>query len=342
MRHKILVRVSDILKKESHLLTPLKMVSLEQEWVGVLPPSLAQSDHLHFLSDLKFLKSDLTIPIRSGWIIAKPLESYPEVEKLLEQADFVASVSHTGEAMSVLLSLFDPRSHCTFDDYKMLGGAWIHSSAELDTQVKCYPGSVIGPYCKIGSHSEIRPHVTLEAFTELGKNTLIHGGSVLGSDGFGFYKNPKTGTIRKIPQIGCVVIHNDVEIGSNVSVDRATLTSTEIGEQTKLDNLIHIAHNTHIGKYGFFAAGFMCAGSIKIGDHFTCGGDVVVSDHVTICDHVTLGGRSVVTKDIVTPGHYIGYPLEPWKEGLRTLSHLSYVTELRKDLKDLKKRFLSE
>lgn len=323
----------------SKLQTPLSLLtSSAKEAIikGVSTPQSPQKNYLHFLNEVKNLNS---IPSQSFWIVSTKAAT-AEMASRFEESQATAWVTPSLPlTMSQVLDLFDPRQFYNLLDFKNYQGAWIHPQAMIEEGVKIYPGAVIGAGVRILKGTEIRSQVTLEAFTEIGENCLIHAGSCLGSDGFGFYKDPSTGLNYKIPQIGKVTLGNEVEIGSQCAIDRATLEVTSIGYQTKLDNLVHIAHNTKIGSGGFFAAGFMCAGSVTIGNDFACGGDVVVTDHVSICDKVTIGGRSAVTKDIRTPGFYVGYPLEPYKEGLKTLSNLTNLTQMRKDLADLKKQF---
>lgn len=306
--------------------------------LAVAPPGLHLAEgNLYFASDKKHLPS--SPPPQSTWVLSNKLKQEPLLELLTHSGCSIIWTEQIGWAMSQILPFFDPRTSVNLNDFIQHQGAWVHRTAQIDQGVHLYPGVVIGAYAKIGSNSELRSHVIVEPFCEVGANNLIHGGTVIGSDGFGFFKDSKTHQIYKIPQIGNVITDELVEIGANCTIDRATLTHTQIGYSTKLDNLVHFAHNTVVGKFGFFAAGFMCAGSITIGDHFACGGDVVVSDHISICSHVTIGGRSGVTRDITTPGFYVGYPLEPWKEGLRTMSLLPNLAQMRKDLIDLKKQF---
>ncbi|MCS6837701.1 MAG: UDP-3-O-(3-hydroxymyristoyl)glucosamine N-acyltransferase, partial [Bdellovibrionaceae bacterium] len=232
---------------------------------------------------------------------------------------------------------FDELILFAFTVFIFFVGCCVLPSAHFVLGVMLFPGCVFGGGVEVGAYCELRSHVVLEPFTRLGRSCLIHAHAVLGADGFGFFPL-ENGMPLKIPQIGRVVIGDEVELGAMVTVDRATLKTTSIGEGTKMDNHVHIGHNSQIGRFGLFAAGFMCAGSVKIGDYFRCGGDVVVADHVSICDHVTVGGRSAVTKDITVPGAYLGYPLEPWHQGLRNLQQLTHLTEMRKELNRLKKR----
>jgi UDP-3-O-[3-hydroxymyristoyl] glucosamine N-acyltransferase len=142
----------------------------------------------------------------------------------------------------------------------------------------------------------------------------------------------RSGKARKISHLGNVKIGDAVEIGGNCAIDRATLTSTYIRSGAKLDNICHIAHNCDLGEDGFYTAGFMMGGSTKIGRNFMTGGNSVVTAHVTIADHVTLQGRSSVTNDILEPGAYGGYPLQPLKEAIKTAVSLSHLNEIRKNL----------
>jgi len=335
MRHNVKVSISQILKAGTDCLVRIQYSSESFVFNRVSPADLPCSNALHFLGESKLFPSE--IPKNSGWIISSSLLNHPRLQEVLSDTQLVAFCESVPEAMSHLLALFDPRQLYDLTDFKNQNGAWVHSTAVIDPSVRIYPGTVIGAGVEIGANSELRPNVTVEPLCTIGKNCLIHAGTVIGSDGFGFFKNLKTSSIFKIPQIGYVMIGNNVEIGSNCSIDRATLTSTVIGENTKLDNLVHLAHNTIVGSNSFLAAGFMCAGSIRLGDNFACGGNVVVSDHITICDNVTIGGRSAVTKDITEPGAYVGYPLQPWNDGLRTINSLTHIAELRKDVSELKK-----
>jgi UDP-3-O-[3-hydroxymyristoyl] glucosamine N-acyltransferase len=129
-----------------------------------------------------------------------------------------------------------------------------------------------------------------------------------------------------------VRIGDEVEIGSNCAIDRATLSSTYIRSGTKLDNICHIAHNCDLGEDGFYTAGFMMAGSTRIGRRFMTGGNSVVSAHLKLADDVVLAGRSTVTSDVREPGHYGGYPLQPLKEAMRTIAALGQISDIRKSV----------
>jgi UDP-3-O-[3-hydroxymyristoyl] glucosamine N-acyltransferase len=210
----------------------------------------------------------------------------------------------------------------------------------------------IGDGCCIGSHvvvengsrigagTILHPHAFVGAGCELGLNCEVHPHTTIGSDGFGYAVGANRRPL-KLSHLGNVHIGDDVEIGGNCSIDRATLSSTYIRSGTKLDNLCHIAHNCDLGEDGFYTAGFMMAGSTTIGRRFMTGGNSVVSAHLTLADDVVLAGRSTVTSDVREPGHYGGYPLQPLKDAMRTLASLGHLTEMRRSLGRLMKQLQS-
>lgn len=254
--------------------------------------------------------------------------------------------------MSQALALFDLKPDAF--PVGVSPAAHIHPEAKISSSARIAPGAVVGARAVIGDQVWLGSGAIIEAgaiinartrihsgavvghHCEVGENCEIHANAVLGSDGFGYIPQ-RTGTPVKIPQIGRVVLENDVEIGANTSIDRGAIGDTRIGAGTKIDNLCHIAHNCQIGKNCLITAGFMTAGSTTIGDRFSCGGDVVVADHITICDDVSLGGRSGVTKDITAPGAYTGYPLMPMKEGLKSIATIRELPRLRKEIQSLLK-----
>jgi UDP-3-O-[3-hydroxymyristoyl] glucosamine N-acyltransferase len=258
----------------------------------------------------------------------------------------------TTNSISAAMALINPH----FDDKKIRWptGAHHHSgqvspSATIGKNVTISAGVVIGDEVVIGNDCFIGPNSVIESRAVIGAGTHLHSqvfigsrciigsrceihpNTTIGSDGFGYTQGPD-GVPIKIPQLGIVVLEDNVEIGSNCAIDRATLTETRICSGTKLDNLCHIGHNCKLGKNGFFAAGFMTAGSTTVGDNFKCGGMVALADHITITDNVTLGGRTTVTKDILESGAYTGYPVQPVKEGLKTLVNITHIGELKKQM----------
>jgi UDP-3-O-[3-hydroxymyristoyl] glucosamine N-acyltransferase len=170
----------------------------------------------------------------------------------------------------------------------------------------------------------LAPRVTLGDRCQLGERCILHSGVVVGSDGFGFA--PHAGRWEKIEQLGAVRIGNDVEIGANTCIDRGALDDTVIEDGVKLDNLIQIGHNVHVGQHTAMAGCVGVAGSAQIGAHCTIGGGAVVLGHLRLADHVNVSASSVVTRSILKPGHYSGFfPIDDnaaWEKNAATLKQL--------------------
>jgi UDP-3-O-[3-hydroxymyristoyl] glucosamine N-acyltransferase len=197
-------------------------------------------------------------------------------------------------------------------------------------------GVVIGDDVEIGSDVLIYPNVTVYHKCKIGNRVIIHSGTVIGSDGFGFAPRPD-GTYEKIPQVGIVVIEDDVEIGSNCSIDRATLGETIIKRGAKLDNLIQIAHNVVIGENTVIAAQTGIAGSTKIGKNCVLAGQVGIVGHIEIADRTTIAAQSGVSKSITEPGKvYFGYPAREHSIALRIEGAIRQLPDLIKEFRDLK------
>ena len=186
----------------------------------------------------------------------------------------------------------------------------IHPSASISNDslignnVSIGANVVIGPNCKIGDNVIIKSNCSIVQDVSIGEDSIIHNGTVLGSDGFG-YAPTKTGYV-KIEQIGKLIIDRNVEVGANCTIDRGAISDTEIHEGVKLDNQIQIAHNVIIGKNSAIAASCAVAGSTKIGKNFQMGGLSGVLGHLNICDNVSIGAHTLITKDIKEPGNYVG------------------------------------
>ncbi len=201
-----------------------------------------------------------------------------------------------------------------------------------------YPHVSIGDDVVIGADCLIYPRVTVYNGSNIGERIIIHAGAVIGSDGFGFA--PKDGAYEKIPQTGIVVIGNDVEIGANSTIDRATLGETRIGNGCKIDNLVQIAHNVVIGEHTIICAQVGIAGSTKIGSHVTLAGQAGIADHVELGDNVVITAQSGVSKSLAEPGMYRGSPAQPLHAALKIEVMNRQLPEviagIRKELNDRK------
>jgi len=178
----------------------------------------------------------------------------------------------------------------------------------IGNNVKIHPNCYIGKNVTIGDNSIIYPNVSIYHNCKIGGNNIIHSGVVIGSDGFGFAPNAEN-NYDKISQIGNVIISDDVEIGANTTIDRATMGSTKIGKGVKLDNLIQIAHNVEVGDHTVIAAQAGVAGSSKIGKNCMIGGQTAVSGHLTIADEVKIAGQSGIASSIKQVGKIVQGPM---------------------------------
>ena len=186
--------------------------------------------------------------------------------------------------------------------------------------------SVIGAGVEIGEDCNIYPNVTIYSGTKLGNRVVVHAGAVLGSDGFGYVRDPATGRHEKFPQIGKLEIQDDVEIGANTTIDRGALETTRIGQGTKIDNLVHIGHNCLIGENVIIAAQAGFSGSIVIEDNVVIGGQVGVGEHARIEEGVMIGGQGGVLPKKVLRGKGVafwGTPAKPLREYLKQLAALA-------------------
>ena len=190
------------------------------------------------------------------------------------------------------------------DNASIHPSATISNDSSIGENVSIGANVVIGPNCNIGDNVIIKSNCSIVQDVTIGENSIIHNGAVLGSDGFG-YAPTKTGYV-KIEQIGKLLIKKNVEIGANCTIDRGALLDTEIHEGVKLDNQIQIAHNVIIGKNSAIAASCAVAGSTIIGKNFQMGGLSGVLGHLNICDNVTVGAHTLITKDIKESGNYVG------------------------------------
>lgn len=214
---------------------------------------------------------------------------------------------------------------------------YIGKKCKIGNNTKIFSNCSIESDVVIGDDCIIYPNVSIYKGCEISNNVIIHSGTVIGSDGFGFAKN-QDGTYKKIPQTGKVVIEDNVEIGSNCSIDRATLGETRICKGVKLDNQIMIAHNVVIGENTVIAAQVGIAGSTKIGKRCMIGGQTGIVGHIEICDDVMIGAAVGVAKSINKPGIYTGYRARPLKETLRIEVGLQNLEKLNKKILELEKK----
>jgi len=223
--------------------------------------------------------------------------------------------------------------------------AYLGNNVKIGKNVKIYPQSYIGDDVSIGDHSVIYPGVKIYHRCVIGEYVTIHAGSVIGADGFGFAPQAD-GSFRKIPQMGNVIIEDYVEVGSNATIDRATIGSTLIRKGVKLDNLIQIAHNVEIGSNTVIAAQSGVSGSTKLGKNVMVGGQVGIVGHIQIADGSKINAQSGVTKSMKTPNSAVtGSPAFDYTSALRAQAAARKLPEFEKRIIELEKliqQFLAE
>jgi UDP-3-O-[3-hydroxymyristoyl] glucosamine N-acyltransferase len=254
-------------------------------------------------------------------------------------------------AMARVLPLFFP------PDAQLQGA---HPSAVIDPAAQIDHTAYIGPHCviaagvrvgarsallggnhigrdsQIGDDVRLHPNVVVYAQSQVGHRVTIMAGSVIGSDGYGYVLDE--GRHRKMPQVGNVVIHDDVEIGANTAIDRATLGSTVIGQGTKIDNLVHIAHNVVIGRNCIIMGQVGFAGSTQLGDYCVIASQAGISGHLKLGDQAMVGAKSGVMRDVPDGGKVLGLPAGPEKETKRQLIAVTQLPELIRRVRELEKQ----
>jgi len=216
--------------------------------------------------------------------------------------------------------------------------AVIGERVQVGANTKIFHGSVLEDDVVLGNEGVIYPNVTIRERCRLGNRVIVHSGTVIGSDGFGFVPQ-QDGGYRKIPQVGTVVIDDDVEIGANCTIDRATLGETRIGRGVKLDNLVHVAHNVVIGENTVIAAQTGISGSTKVGKNVVMAGQVGLVGHIEIADNVTILAQSGVSKSLTKKGaKYFGSPAKEHRSALHLEAALRQLPQLIDELKTLQSK----
>ncbi len=210
----------------------------------------------------------------------------------------------------------------------------IGDNVTIEASVTIHPGCIIGSNCYIGKGSILHSNVTIYDAARIGNRVAIHSGTVIGSDGFGYAWDGKRHI--KIPQRGLVIIEDDVEIGANCTIDRATFGETRIGAGTKIDNLVQIGHNVTIGPNSIIVAQVGIAGSSSIGAGAVLGGQVGISGHITVGDGVKIAAQSGVSKNISAGQTVIGSPALPYREWLKQQSRIKNLALITREIKTLK------
>ena len=221
-------------------------------------------------------------------------------------------------------------------DVTVYPGAFVGDGVKLGDRVTLFPGVAVYDGAEVGSDTVLHANVSIRERCRVGSRVTIHNGTVVGSDGFGYAPDGKGH--YKIPQVGIVIIEDDVEIGANTTIDRAALGATVIRRGSKIDNLVQIAHNCVVGEHSIIVSQVGVSGSTKLGDFATLGGQVGVAGHLEIGSRVMVGAKSGVHGSIPSGQVFSGIPALPHKQWLRTAMAVPKIPELRKTVLDLEKR----
>ena len=287
----------------------------------VAPIESAQSHHLSFITDEKYLPMLETTHAGVVLVTQSLLDNHQS--PITNHQSTVILVENARGAMGQLLQMvskamfpakrgieqpsFITEGVAVPEDAYVGAFAYIGRNVRLGAGVQIYPNVYIGDNVTIGEGTILYAGVKVYANCQVGKQCILHAGVVVGSDGFGFEPDAQ-GVNQKIPQIGNVIIEDDVEIGANTTIDRAMMGSTIVHKNAKIDNLVQIAHNVEVGESTFLCAQVGIAGSTKVGKHCILTGQVGVAGHIEITDNCVFGAQSGVPSSVRKPGMYMGYP----------------------------------
>lgn len=295
------------------------------QFTGIKPLGLATESDVVFL----FSKIPTSIKTKSKLIVTKKKVPF-DYTQILHSQPRLAMAKLLGALYSNKKTQFNHSINemTSIDPSSVLSPpidihAFVHigKNCTIGKNTVIHSNVTIGDNCHIGENCTLYSNVTLYDNVVIGNHAMIHSSTVIGADGFGFEKN--NDYWHKIPHIGKVIIGDNVEIGSNTSIDRGCLTETKIGNGVKIDNLVQIAHNTMIGDHAVIAAGSLIGGGATIGNQCIIAGDVSIKDHITVGEHSVVLGKSGVTKDISPESYVSGFPAMNHKDNVKREAFLN-------------------
>ena len=307
---------------------------------GVASIESASSHDLVFVEDEKFLSAALQSKV--GAVIAPefaasasaglpllitdhPKLAFARAARMLRDGPDVAAEAGSVHPTAVMHPSASLGSGVSVEAHAVIG-----ERAQIGAGSRVGAGCVIAPGVKVGAACEIYPNVSIYPGTTMGDRVIVHAGAVLGSDGFGYVRDRKTGRYEKFPQVGRLVIEDDVEIGANATIDRGALDETRIRRGAKIDNLVHIGHNCQIGEDVVIAAQTGLSGSITIEKGAVLGGQVGIGEHACVGEGVMLGGQAGVLPKKILRGRGVafwGTPAQPLRQYLKQLATLARLSK---------------
>jgi UDP-3-O-[3-hydroxymyristoyl] glucosamine N-acyltransferase len=308
---------------------------------GVAGLDDAEECHISFLANQKYAAKVATT--RAGAVLLPPgAESHGKSAIILANPylGFAKLVTlfyvRPPEVKGIMPGAFVGAGGVMGADVTVYPGAFVGDGVTLGDRVTLFPGVAVYDGAVIGSDTVLHANVSIRERCRVGNRVIIHNGTVVGSDGFGYAPDGKGH--YKIPQVGIVIIEDDVEIGANTTIDRAALGATIIRRGAKIDNLVQIAHNCVIGAHSIIVSQVGVSGSTKLGEFVTLGGQVGVAGHLEIGDRVMVGAKSGIHNDIPAGQVYSGYPAMPHKQWLKAAMAVPRVPEMRRTIMELEKR----
>lgn len=309
---------------------------------GIRPLDRAEAEHLSFLHNPKYVAQ--AAESHAGAILVHSADELPGRDLLVCAQPYLA--------VARVLEIFHPRrpeepgvhpSAVVADDLQLGDGASIGPLVAVGRGVSIGEGTVIGAGCvvgdgaRIGSDVYLHPRVVVEDGCVIGDRCILQSGVVVGSDGYGFAT--VDGVHHKVPQVGIVVLEDDVEIQANTTIDRATMGETRIGRGTKVDNLVQLAHNVEVGEHCLLVAQSGISGSTKIGRHSIFAGQAGAAGHLELGERTMLGARAAAMKSFPEAGNVLaGFPARPQKEWMKSQAALQRIDGLRKKVQQLERR----
>ena len=328
----------------------------------VAPIESAESHHLSYVTEAKYLPllegSKAGVVLVTEALIEPSADSIRHSEFSIQDSDrAIILVENARGSMAQLLQAvaeaMNPRRKgveqpCFIaegvevpEDAYVGAFAYIGRNVRLGKGVQIYPQVYLGDNVCIGDNTVLYPGVRVYYNCRVGRDCILHAGVVIGADGFGFEPD-KEGVNRKVPQIGAVIIEDDVEIGANSAVDRAMMGNTIVHRNTKIDNLVQVAHNVEVGASTFMCAQSGVAGSTKIGHHCILAGQVGIAGHIEIADQCVFGAQAGVAGSVRRPGMYQGTPAIDAANWRRSTVGFKQLPEMMKQLREIEKKLSSQ